>query len=401
MFIRQVKKQRSKQAKIFYQYTLNQSVRINGKVKQQIILYLGSDTLLADKTNRKMVAELLKKKIFAIEGPTPLFEPPKIDDRLEALAEKYYQKYLIKYDIKPGDVNDRFLTPPLPPPDNKADYESVEVNNFESDDVKTCGGELLVNHAMSSLGLQEFLQQHHWSESDSQLALISIGSRALFAASEYRTCQYLQDNSSMLAWYDAHTHVNHKQLYRIADKLYQSKTDLDMFIYQKTTDLFNLEDSLVIFDISNTYFESSKHGSLLAQYGRCKQKRNDCKLVVFTGVINAAGFIRHSRIYQGNKPDSGTLEDMLKDLNAHSPKTTNKTVVIDAGIATNENLDAIVQAGHQYVCVSRNVPDGVKQVSPDATVQQLVNRDKQELELKILDYNEEDQENEKHPKRWM
>src|SRR5699024_319617 len=78
-------------------------------------------------------------------------------------------------------------------------------------------------------------------------------------------------------------------------------------------------NKLVIFDISNTYFEGVKSGSKLADFGRSKEKRTDCRLVVFTGVINAAGFIRHSRIYEGNKADSGTLEDMLNDLKRNFP----------------------------------------------------------------------------------
>jgi len=40
--------------------------------------------------------------------------------------------------------------------------------------------------------------------------------------------------------------------------------------------------------------------SELAQFGRSKEKRKDRRLVVFSGVINSEGFIRHSRIYEGN-----------------------------------------------------------------------------------------------------
>ena len=39
--------------------------------------------------------------------------------------------------------------------------------------------------------------------------------------------------------------------------------------------MFDLEDKLVIFDISNTYFESRKSDSKLAKYGRSKEKRSD------------------------------------------------------------------------------------------------------------------------------
>ncbi len=62
MFIRAIKKQRSKDSKIFYQYTLAQSIRVDRKVRQRGILYLGSNPLLANKINRAIVLEMLKAK---------------------------------------------------------------------------------------------------------------------------------------------------------------------------------------------------------------------------------------------------------------------------------------------------------------------------------------------------
>jgi hypothetical protein len=117
--------------------------------------------------------------------------------------------------------------------------------------------------------------------------------------------------------------------------------------------MFSFKDSLVIFDISNTYFETGKHQSKKAKYGRSKEKRSDCPLVVFTAVINREGFIRHSRIYEGNKADVATLEDMIKDLEANTTGAREKTIVIDAGIADDKNLELIDQKGYKYVCVSR------------------------------------------------
>ena len=79
MFIRVVKKQRSKDSKTFYQYTLVQSTRVDGKVKQRAILYLGSSPLLADKDNKKKVLVALKAKIF---GTAELF-PKNISKELD------------------------------------------------------------------------------------------------------------------------------------------------------------------------------------------------------------------------------------------------------------------------------------------------------------------------------
>ncbi len=128
---------------------------------------------------------------------------------------------------------------------------------------------------------------------------------------------------------------------------------IDKFLYKKLTSLFNIKDSLVIYDLSNTYFEGKKANSTLAQYGRSKEKRNDCKQVVFTGVINAQGFIRYSRIYEGNTPDVSTLEDMIRDLKVHSDTISDKVVVMDAGFASEENLQYLTGQNLRYVCVSR------------------------------------------------
>jgi transposase len=178
--------------------------------------------------------------------------------------------------------------------------------------------------------------------------------------------------------------VGHKQLYRIADKLYGEKEKLDEYLYERVTHLFNLDDKLVIFDLSNTYFESRKDDSNLAQYGRSKEKRSDCKQVVFTGVINAEGFIRHSRIYEGNMPDVKSLEDMLEDLEVHSSKKQSKTIVIDAGIATQDNLKLIAGKGYKYVCVARSKLKDYEQAIVGEKTIQLTDTGRNRVELKVI-----------------
>src|SRR5690625_502869 len=179
--------------------------------------------------------------------------------------------------------------------------------------------------------------------------------------------------------------INHKMLYAITDELYVHKKRIDRFLYDRISDMFSLDNKLVIFDISNTYFEGVKSGSKLADFGRSKEKRTDCRLVVFTGVINAAGFIRHSRIYEGNKADSGTLEDMLNDLKEHNdPSAEKQTVVIDSGIATEENLELIKERGYDYVCVSRKRLKEYQLSEAAEEVYELTNREKEKVKLSVF-----------------
>jgi hypothetical protein len=375
MYIRAVKKQRSNDSKVFYQYTLAQSARVNGKVKQRAILYIGSSTLLADKSNRNTVLAILKSKIFGIDELFPIQPAPK----LEALGLELYEKYCLKY----GDQLSKNGAS-IPPAPKKAEYHNIDIKGLELCDVKSFGAEHLCTQVLKKLHLEECFTQLGFKTVQVKRALVAIAARAIFSSSEYKTAQFLESNSELKHLYGIEETIGHKQLYSIADKLYDHKEEIDTFLYNRVTNMFNLEDKLVIFDISNTYFETRKADSKIAKYGRSKEKRSDCPLVVFTGVINAEGFIRHSRIYEGNKPDMKTLEDMIEDLSAYSPSGVKQTIVLDAGIATEDNLKLINQKGYKYVCVSRKRVKDYSSEIGNKTITQLTDRNKNKVELAIF-----------------
>src|SRR5690625_174552 len=390
MFIRKVKKKRSKNSKTFYQYQLVQSVRIEGKSRQKSILYLGSDPLLANKENRADVLAVLKAKIF---NQPDLFSSEIAED-LKKLALSYYEKYKIRYGLnKEENGEDNFSIdynnkdtkkgkasiPPLP---EQADYHKVDIKSLELTDVKSFGAEHLCLQILEQLGLEKYLNKLGMQRA--RRAIMAIAAKAIFSSSEYKTAQILNMNSELAALC-GEAAINHKMLYAITDELYVHKKRIDRFLYDRISDMFSLDNKLVIFDISNTYFEGVKSGSKLADFGRSKEKRTDCRLVVFTGVINAAGFIRHSRIYEGNKADSGTLEDMLNDLKEHNdPSAEKQTVVIDSGIATEENLELIKERGYDYVCVSRKRLKEYQLSEAAEEVYELTNREKEKVKLSVF-----------------
>jgi hypothetical protein len=379
MFIREVKKQRNNNTKAFYQYNLVQTSRVDGKVSQKIILYLGSDPELQDKKARGMVLEVLKSLIFK----QPNLFPEDIPKNLKKIAEGYYEKYLIRYELdESGNSEKQTDSVSIPPLPERADMHHVNLNGLEVSDVKSFGTENLCKQVLEKLELEGFLKSLGFDNITVKKLLIAITSRAIFSASEHKTAQILSLNSALYECFSFKGLLSHKQLYTASDQLYQHKSKIDDFLYKRTTSLFNIDDKLVIYDISNTYFETGKRKSKLAKYGRSKEKRADCPLVVFTGVINAAGFIRHSRIYEGNRPDSTTLEDMLLDLESHTNTTSKKTIVMDAGIATDENLALIKEKGYDYVCVSRKRLSDYP-VSTDPVIE-LTDRGHQKVALSIF-----------------
>ena len=90
-------------------------------------------------------------------------------------------------------------------------------------------------------------------------------------------------------------------------------------------------------------------------YGRSKEKRSDAKLVVLALVINSEGFIKYSNIFEGNTADSKTLATIIDKLRLQTSTTAQRAIVVlDAGIATNDNLALLQTKGYDYVCVSRS-----------------------------------------------
>lgn len=312
-------------------------------MKQSNILYLGSDRLLEDKNNRQLVLEMLKASIFK----QPELFPRQMPEKLKRLALIYYEKYQIKY----GQSQDNPTS--IPPSKEQSEFHNTDIKGLEVEDVKEFGAEHLCKQTIEKLGLESFLKGLGLSDAHVSTSLISIAAKAIYAASEHKTAQILDINSELAACFGHSQPITHKQLYKVSDRLFQHKDAIDRYLYERLSSMFSFKDSLVIFDISNTYFETGKHQSKKAKYGRSKEKRSDCPLVVFTAVINREGFIRHSRIYEGNKADVATLEDMIKDLEANTTGAKEKTIVIDAGIADDKNLELIDQKGYKYVCVSR------------------------------------------------
>ena len=86
-----------------------------------------------------------------------------------------------------------------------------------------------------------------------------------------------------------------------------------------------------------------------------KEKRSDCPLIVLALVVNVEDFIKYSAIYRGNTADCKTLEAMINQLAAATTAKpahqdgSKRIVVIDAGIATEDNLKMITEKGYDSV----------------------------------------------------
>ncbi len=141
--------------------------------------------------------------------------------------------------------------------------------------------------------------------------------------------------------------------YRAADVLYRCKDELEKHLACKEQDLFSLDESIVLYDLTNTYFEGQCKKNPKASYGRSKEKRSDCKLATLGLVVDADGFPKYSKFHPGNQCESKTFQATILDLEANAGLKVGATVVMDAGIATKENIEWLKKRKCTYLVVHR------------------------------------------------
>lgn len=229
----------------------------------------------------------------------------------------------------------------------------ISADTIEHSNVREIGSEWMCYNTWHELGIDKVLEDNDFSELEIQLAQTQVISRAVHPASELATAKWIKENSAIseLTGFPL-AKMNKDRLYRSALKLHGIKKELEQHLSIKTNELFDIQDKIMLYDLTNTYFEGEKRNSKLAQFGRSKEKRSDAKLVVLALVVNIYGFIKYSSIHEGNFSDTAGIEAVLDNLD-YARGNSKPIVVIDAGIATNDNLELIRKKGYHYLCVSR------------------------------------------------
>jgi transposase len=232
----------------------------------------------------------------------------------------------------------------------------VDVDSLKHSDVREVGAEWICYNTWQELNIDSVLEANGFTEQEIKFAQTQVITRAVYPASELASARWITENSAIteLTGFDIEK-VNKDRLYRSALKLSNIQQELQSHLSIKTNELFDIEDKIVLYDLTNTYFEGEKKNSKLAQYGRSKEKRIDAKLIVLALVVNIFGFIKHSSIHEGNLSDGQSLLKIIADLD-NATKEKKPLVVLDAGIANQDNLKLLMSKGYNYLCVSRSKP---------------------------------------------
>jgi len=357
MFIRAVQKKDSKKKTTYTYYRLTSSHRIGNKTRQTVILNLGKLEGV-DKFDHKILANRIEEIISG--GNNVLFS--EIPNTLEELAQSFAKK-IAKEKVFPSQKG-KSLSKEL-----ESNYDNVDLDSIEQIESKDIGGEWLVKQAFKKLKIPQALKEVGLAPKELEVAQLLLTAKLIHPSSELETERWLNENSGAFELYDKMESISRYRLYQASAKMYQQKKELDKLFYNHVNNLFSGRSRIVIYDLTNMYFEGQMRQSKKAKFGRSKQKRSDRRLIGLALSIDGMGFIRHSQFYNGNISEPGTFLDLinaLKDQLTLSEKQEKPLIVMDAGISTEENL-ALIRNQYDYVCVSRMIPKQYTLLSETAT----------------------------------
>jgi len=142
--------------------------------------------------------------------------------------------------------------------------------------------------------------------------------------------------------------INDTRLYRCLDHILPQKTKLEQHLKQRYGELFGAEFDVLLYDLTSTYVEGAAEKNPMMRRGYSRDHRPDCEQMVIALIVNSEGFPFSYETFDGNRADVSTLETILRMVERKYGKAR-RVWVMDRGIVSEENLQAIRRRGGQYL----------------------------------------------------
>jgi len=341
MFIRKVTKTNPGSDRKYTEYRLVKSYRVGDKVRQRVILVMQDIAL-----PKKLWPDLAKALEAMIQGQEVLFT----DKVVQTEAKRWFRAYVSAHAKERVTIKAK----------EEADFEYVSISSIANYHPKTIGAEHIALSIYKELGFPRLFHELGFNAKQCNDAALSILGRMLEPGSEHATARWSRAQTGLdeLLGTDF-SKLSHNALYRITDQIYRHKEVIEQSLRDTECSIFNLSESIFLYDLTNTYLEGVAAGVSKARFGRSKEKRSDCRLLTLGLVIDELGFPKRTKVMEGSVSEITTLREMIGYLRSDADLYP-ATVVIDAGISSEENLKYLRECGYHYICVARN-----KAVSPE------------------------------------
>jgi len=343
MFIRQTRTGNKASGESYITYRLVRSERIGSKVRQITVLNLGRHFSVKQED-----WPMLCSRIEQLLNPQTLLVPVHCSEPVERAAQRYHAQLVARAHGVASATEGSAGSTAEPRP--SADFQEVDVDSLQITQPRSVGVEHLGLHAASELGLIETLSELGVNEVVQASILGNLIGRMGQPGSARATWHWLQRQSALGELIDVDFwSMSPMSLYRATDVLMKHREVIEARLFSRTRTLFDLPETATLYVLSNTCFEGEARRNGKAKRGRSKEKRSDCPWVTLGLVLDGSGFVRCSQTFAGNVSEPDTLASMLTGLGTPA----GALVVMDAGIATENNVAWLVEHGYRYLVVRR------------------------------------------------
>jgi transposase len=229
----------------------------------------------------------------------------------------------------------------------------VDVDGVETEGHREAGPVHVGHQIWQQLGLGGILRGAGLTERACILSEAMTLNRLVFPLSELAMPDWIRRTALGDIVGEDFSKLNEDSLYRNLDRLHPNRERIERELAERERTLFNLDETLYLYDLTSTYFEGQAGANPQAKRGYSRDKRPDCKQVLVGLVLDRDGFPKAHEIFDGNRQDRSTVEEMINVLEKRTGKKSGSTVVVDRGMAYEENLRQIRAHGLHYIVAGR------------------------------------------------
>jgi transposase len=229
----------------------------------------------------------------------------------------------------------------------------IKWDEVEVEEARQVGAVHVGHQIWQRLGLGEILAGAGFGLKTRILTEIMTLNRLIEPCSELAMSDWVRRSALEDILKENFSRLNEDRLYRNMDRLYGKREPIEAALREKETTLFSLKESILLYDLTSTYFEGLCLSNAKAKRGYSRDSRPDCKQVVVGLVLDGDGFPKAHEIFAGNRSDSTTVADMLGVLEKRLGKKKDATVIVDRGMANDQNLATIRTAGYHWLVAAR------------------------------------------------
>lgn len=201
--------------------------------------------------------------------------------------------------------------------------------------IRTLGPEIIFGKIYDSIGfsaIRESMFRH------------LVVARLAFPLSKLKTIDYLYRYQGTSLDIDA--------VYRFLDKLNSKlKPQVEQIAFARTKQVLNDNISVVFYDLTTLYFESSDEDDL-RKTGFSKDGKHQCPQIYIGLLVGLGGYAIGYDIFEGNTYEGHTLIPFIEKISLKF--NLNKPIVVaDAGLLSKENIEALESNGYEYILGAR------------------------------------------------